>query len=93
VIADRLRMAVACYSVICNYITKSPKHLDDGHINQEIDMTTQICTKLAALSMALMLNGLMIGVIAYLFSAEFQSPHPVAALAQSAVAQMTAATI
>jgi hypothetical protein len=36
-------------------------------------MTTTISTKLAALTMALLLNGLMIGAIAYLFSAGFQA--------------------
>jgi hypothetical protein len=33
-------------------------------------MTTQISTKLAALAVALMLNGLLIGGVAYVFSLE-----------------------
>lgn len=32
-------------------------------------MTTQLSTKLAALAVALMVNGMMIGGVAYLFSA------------------------
>jgi hypothetical protein len=33
-------------------------------------MTTQLSTKLAALAIALMVNGMMIGGVAYLFSAQ-----------------------
>ena len=36
-------------------------------------MNTQISSKLAALCMALMMNGLMVGGIAYLFSGHIQS--------------------
>ncbi len=36
-------------------------------------MNTQIFPKLAALCMALMMNGLMVGGIAYLFSGHIQS--------------------
>jgi hypothetical protein len=56
-------------------------------------MTTQISTKLAALSMALIVNGLMIGAIAYLFGAQYPSTLAVAGLAQSAVTLTTTATI
>jgi hypothetical protein len=40
-------------------------------------MTTQFSTKLAALGIALMVNGMMIGAVAYLFSG--QIPHAVIA--------------
>jgi hypothetical protein len=45
--------------------------------NQETVMNTQISTKLAALGVALMLNGLMIGGIAYLFNAQSHQSAPV----------------
>jgi hypothetical protein len=37
-------------------------------------MNTQISTKLAALAMALMINSLMLGGIAYLFNAQLHQP-------------------
>jgi hypothetical protein len=37
-------------------------------------MTTQLSTKLAALAVALMVNGMMIGGVAYLFSASLHQP-------------------
>ena len=37
-------------------------------------MTTQLSTKLAALAVALMVNGMMIGGVAYLFNAQFHQP-------------------
>ena len=37
-------------------------------------MTTQLSTKLAALAVALMVNGMMIGGVAYLFSARLHQP-------------------
>ena len=42
-------------------------------INQETYMNTQISTKLAALAVALMMNSLIIGGVAYLFNS--QLPH------------------
>jgi len=57
---------LACTSVICNYITKSPKHLDD-YPSPETLMNAQISTKLTAIAVALMMNGLLIGGVAYLF--------------------------
>jgi hypothetical protein len=47
-------------------------------------MNTQISSKIAALCMALMMNGLMMGGIAYLFSAHIQGP-PSAVLALATV--------
>jgi hypothetical protein len=44
-------------------------------------MNTQISTKIAALCMALMMNGLMMGAIAYLFSPQVPGPSAVLALA------------
>ena len=43
-------------------------------------MTTQLSTKLAALAVALMVNGMMIGGVAYLFSAQLHQPTTVTAL-------------
>jgi hypothetical protein len=37
-------------------------------------MTTQLSTKLAALAVALMVNGVMIGGVAYLFSGRLHQP-------------------
>ena len=80
---------LACISVVCNYITKSPKHLDDT--NQETDMNTQISTKLAALAVALMMNSVIIGGVAYLFNSQVQHT-PVTSLAQ-AVAPALSSTV
>ena len=73
---------LACISVICNYITKSPKHLD-GY-NQGIHMTTQISTKFAALAVALMMNGLIIGGVAYLFNGSLHQPIVLVSVAHAA---------
>ena len=37
-------------------------------------MTTQISTKLAALAVALMMNTLIIGAVAYMFNSQLQHP-------------------
>ncbi len=37
-------------------------------------MTSQISTKLAALSVALMMNSMMIGTVAYLFNGRVHTP-------------------
>jgi hypothetical protein len=52
-------------------------------------MTTQLSTKLAALAVALMVNGMMIGGVAYLFSAQLH--HPIAVKALGATTSMHAA--
>jgi hypothetical protein len=73
---------VACTSVVCNYITRSPIHLDDHNITQEKTMTTQLSTKLTALALALMVNSMMIGGVAFLFSARIHQQPVMTALAQ-----------
>jgi hypothetical protein len=47
-------------------------------------MTTQISTKLAALAIALMVNTMMIGGVAYLFSGQIHDSAVVTATAQTA---------
>lgn len=54
-------------------------------------MTTQISTKLAALAVALMMNSILIGGVAYLFNAEVQHA-TVTSLAQ-AVASTTSGSV
>ena len=49
-------------------------------------MTTQLSTKLTALALALMANGLMIGGVAYLFDGQNHGTGVVPALAQTAAA-------
>jgi hypothetical protein len=44
-------------------------------------MTTQLSTKFAALAVALMINGMMIGGVAYLFSGQIHQTASVTALA------------
>jgi hypothetical protein len=70
-------MVLACSGPVYNYITRSPIHRDDQPAQQppkEMTMTTQLSTKLAALAVALMVNGMMIGGVAYLFSARLHQP-------------------
>jgi hypothetical protein len=73
------------------YVTISPSHrntsLTETMTNPrlEIDMTTQISTKLAALAVALMMNSLMIGAVAYLFSGHLQQNISVTSLAHTPV--------
>jgi hypothetical protein len=55
-------------------------------------MTTQLFSKLAALAVALMVNGLMIGGVAYLFSAKLHQPAANGAVT-TASARMTISTI
>ena len=62
------------------YVTISPGHRYTAMTSQlnshpkEMTMTTQLSTKLAALAVALMVNGMMIGGVAYLFSARLHQP-------------------
>jgi len=49
-------------------------------------MTTKVSTKLAALGVALLVNGVMVGAVAYLFSAEFHAPAAVAGWRQAPAA-------
>ena len=52
-------------------------------------MTTQLSTKLAALAVALMVNGMMIGGVAYLFSARLHQPIEVNGAVVTASARST----
>jgi hypothetical protein len=47
-------------------------------------MTTQISTKLAALAVALMMNSLIIGGVAYLFNSQLQQHSTFSSLAHAA---------
>jgi hypothetical protein len=84
---------LVCSSDVCNYITRSPKHLDDHQLRQEIDMTTQLSTKIAALAVALMVNSLMIGGVAYLFSGQIHQPTLLTTMAKSSPTNAVAPTI
>jgi hypothetical protein len=53
--------------------------------NQETHMNTQISTKLAALAVALMMNTLLIGGVAYLFTGPMHQHMAIASLAHTAV--------
>jgi hypothetical protein len=46
-------------------------------------MTTQLSTKLAALGVALMMNSMLIGGVAYLFNGQLHQHTPVISLAQT----------
>ena len=56
-------------------------------------MTTQLSTKLAALAVALTVNGMMIGGVAYLFSAQLHQPSASNVAAMRASVHATAPTI
>jgi hypothetical protein len=49
-------------------------------------MNTRISTKLAALAIALMMNGLILGGVAYLFDVQTQQPLSLLALAKQIAA-------
>jgi hypothetical protein len=68
-LARHLQKLLACSSDIDYYITKSPKHLVTAS-KQEPIMNTKISTKIAALGMALMMNGFILAGIAYLFDVQ-----------------------
>jgi hypothetical protein len=50
----------------------------------ETIMNTSISTKLAALALALMVNTVIMGGVAYLFNAQLQAPTSLTALASNA---------
>ncbi len=56
-------------------------------------MSTQLSTKLAALGVAVMMNGMMIGLVAYLFSARLHQPTAVNATAMTATSRIAIPTI
>ena len=56
-------------------------------------MNTQISTKFAALAVALMMNSLIIGGIAYLFSGPSRQHTAVMSVAQMGVAALSSGTV
>jgi len=56
-------------------------------------MTTQLSTQLAALAVALMVNGMMIGGVAYLFSARLHHPTAANPAVMTGSARVTIPTI
>jgi len=52
-------------------------------------MNTQISTKLAALAVALMMNSVIIGGVAYMFNAQLHQHPAISSLAQSAARTST----
>ena len=52
---------------------------------KETDMNTQLSTKLTALGVALMVNCMMLGAVAYLFSSQVHAADNLPALARTAV--------
>ncbi len=54
-------------------------------------MNTQISTKLTALAVALVMNSLLIGGVAYLFDGYLQQHPTIISLAHTAVSQITGA--
>jgi hypothetical protein len=86
---------LACSGVVYYYITKSPKHRGDGQNRnlkeQETIMNTSTSTKLAALALALMVNSVIMGGIAYLFNAQLQGASAVTSLVSTAAPSANAA--
>jgi hypothetical protein len=58
---------LASGGVVHYYITKSPKYLDDSS-SQEIHMSTSLSTKFTALALALIVNSVIMGGVAFMFS-------------------------
>ncbi|HEY3656873.1 MAG TPA: hypothetical protein VGL34_18025 [Steroidobacteraceae bacterium] len=56
-------------------------------------MTTQLSTKIAALAVALMVNSLMIGGVAYLFSGQIHQPTLLTTMVKSSPTNAVAPTI
>ena len=54
-------------------------------------MNTQISTKLAALAVALMMNGMLIGGVAYLFNSQLHQQAIVTSLAHAATSTLKGA--
>ena len=79
-LACQLQKVLACSSYVYYYITKSPKHLVTA-TKQEPIMNTKISTKIAALGMALMMNGFILAGIAYLFDVQVLQHARVVAMA------------
>jgi len=93
-LADKniFHQVLACSGVVYYYITKSPKHPDDGlnrNTAKETIMNTSISTKLAALGLALMVNSVIMGGMAFLFNAQLQQPAAVFSLAATGAPSAT----
>jgi len=86
-----LKKVLACPSALSYYITKSPKHLDDSNSNQEIIMKLEISLKLAAFAIAMSINGVIIGSVAYLFDGKVHGE--VASLVQATAPHAISARI
>ena len=56
---------------------------DRNNFAQETIMHTSISTKLAALALALMVNSVIMGGVAYLFNVQLQQPTAVMSLASA----------
>ena len=82
---------LACISDLCNYITKSPKHLDDYNWtnHKETSMNTQISNKLVALGVALVMNSLLLGGVAYMFNSQAHQHTTMVSLAHTGVGATT----
>jgi hypothetical protein len=63
-------LVLAFSGVVDYYITRSPKSLDDPSDNQEIIMNTTLSSKLAALVLALAINGIILSGVAFMFNVE-----------------------
>src|ERR1035441_823620 len=75
-----LQKVLACSSDVYYYTTKSPKHLVAA-TKQEPIMNTKISTNIAALGMALIMNGFILAGIAYLFDVQVLQHARVVAMA------------
>jgi hypothetical protein len=74
------------------YVTISPSHRNTSMAaNQETLMNTQISTKLTALAVALMMNSLLIGGVAYLFNAPLHQHTAVMSVAHTVASALNAA--
>jgi hypothetical protein len=79
------------------YITISPSHRNTAVTDrtetkgQETIMNTSISTKLAALALALMVNSVIMGGIAYLFNAQLQGASAVTSLVSTTTPSANAA--
>jgi hypothetical protein len=60
-------------------------------LGKETNMNTSISTKLTALALALMVNSVIMGGMAFLFNAQLQQPTAVTALASIATNSANAA--
>jgi hypothetical protein len=88
---------IRCLHVVVLYITISPSHRNTAVTDrtetkgQETIMNTSISTKLAALALALMVNSVIMGGIAYLFNAQLQGASAVTSLVSTATPSANAA--